>query len=1183
MKKKLIYIFLISFVVIFLYTPLSQAFIYISYSCGSCSSSSDCDSSCTSGENCYYDFWVCSFFGCEYWKKDSNKPSAGQCCDVECTSSGWSQTPNDAKCDDGDSTTLDICDSNCKCHHDECDSDADCDRGNDCETYTCNDPNSLDSTCSYTNEPDGTPCGEVTINCNSYCKDDATWCYYSKDKASCTKTCQNGECQSCTPDCGSSTCESCCEGSECSSDKPCSVCSGKKKCPGVKECTTYHFKCTGGACDLVTSGGCIYGILSDTCEYDPDNCKCSKDCGAECESNDDCPSGTCNLETCTCVVECSDSDNGNKPKTAGTCTDASGSYEDSCSGSILTEYYCSSGSCVSETKNCEDYESLYCANGDIYRDEWTCSGSPGYCTDIQDTLVEDCSDTCSDSDGGIYPKSKGTVTDKDLCSAGQTSCPSDIVKTDECLSSTTLREYYCSGNDYAYIDKNCEDYGSGWACVNGKCVPPDQCDSNSDCDDNNPCTNDWCENPQADNSICHNDPIDPDDSQACCEHLGHHWMGSYCCGDDGECYSSGWNVCKNNGEWCCHDEACNAGSSLCYHCPNDALDCYECVDGNWVDRCADGTVDYDSACDCHQIGESCGTGKACDSTCHCVVTDCSAYTDEASCNADPNCKWCSGDNTCKDASLVECQPPSCSTDKHSECTSSCTWQDCGSTDESCYCENGQCKACPSGYKCSNYECVEEKYTLTVETRIDVLDKPLHGVKVTVDGITKYSDGAEVTYSLRPGSHTITAEDPAGSRPFSHFWDHDANVDCNQNDPYDTDNNPYTFTMDSCQRTITVWYKVFTHFENSAGESGKIDYDGYKISGYLLREDGKPLHYSATVKLYYYDTSWHYIGSTTASSTTGYFEYSWPRVVGSRKIKAEFTPTSWYYVSSSGEYTIRFIEKLEGWVKWDGKPIKDALVEFRNESNNLYYSAKTDSNGHYSINGVVIALYKVKVSAIGYSTYSDLIEINESTSTLNFTLSCNCNNNGTCDSNEIQDCCPDCKTIIEINPRIVVQGQKVNIKVYFHDARFNTSKSTYSVKIKLMINGNEWPAELCPINNKKWREDLSCEMGKHRKKGFCRCEGNYCEGEINGKRFSLRVSQGYGYMEAECIVPYDLPAGSYKITAIPTIYSEPIYLMPAEAKIEVVGGKIVTKLINLISNTLKEFFSKVTGSFISVLI
>jgi hypothetical protein len=197
------------------------------------------------------------------------------------------------------------------------------------------------------------------------------------------------------------------------------------------------------------------------------------------------------------------------------------------------------------------------------------------------------------------------------------------------------------------------------------------------------------------------------------------------------------------------------------------------------------------------------------------------------------------------------------------------------------------------------------YTLTVETKIDVLFTSLPNIKVNVSNNVKYTDNSGIaTYSLSPGTYTITAENFVGNnRPFSHFWDHDKNVDCNQNDALDTSTNPYTFTMASCERTITIWYKVFTHFENSAHTQGEIDYDGTKISGYLLREDNQPLHIDVSISLSYYDGSWHPIASVIVPSSSGYFEYSWTAPAGATKIKAEFIPQDWFYVGSSAEKAI----------------------------------------------------------------------------------------------------------------------------------------------------------------------------------------------------------------------------------------------------------------------------------------
>ena len=78
--------------------------------------------------------------------------------------------------------------------------------------------------------------------------------------------------------------------------------------------------------------------------------------------------------------------------------------------------------------------------------------------------IETCEDTCSDSDGGINIAEKGTVIDNDLCSSGDTSCPSSTY-TDYCIDEETIREYYCSGNDYNYKDLY---IGNGYICRDGK-------------------------------------------------------------------------------------------------------------------------------------------------------------------------------------------------------------------------------------------------------------------------------------------------------------------------------------------------------------------------------------------------------------------------------------------------------------------------------------------------------------------------------------------------------------------------------------------------------------------------------------------------------------------------------------------------------------------------------------------
>jgi len=295
-----------------------------------------------------------------------------------------------------------------------------------------------------------------------------------------------------------------------------------------KECktTTECFKCV----DQLENKFCTQntGSWEWRTSSDPDRCEGKGDNTWECNGNTrkqrsyTCnTAGTCNAqpspvclpnlvasEDCTTKVSV-DSDNGNAPLTAGTVTDyttctnaATGcdsvSSADSCSFNTLTEYCVSNDGATCSatgstkawvTKNCEDFEALYCNTlvgdislGDIFRNEWQCSGAPGFCNDgATDTKTQDCSNTCSDTDGGQIFTTQGTVTDNNLCSSGQTACPSSQ-STDACVNAETLTEYYCSGNDQASVAKNCNDLNSvtydtitdacSWSdygCSTGKC------------------------------------------------------------------------------------------------------------------------------------------------------------------------------------------------------------------------------------------------------------------------------------------------------------------------------------------------------------------------------------------------------------------------------------------------------------------------------------------------------------------------------------------------------------------------------------------------------------------------------------------------------------------------------------------------------------------------------------------
>jgi outer membrane protein assembly factor BamB len=76
---------------------------------------------------------------------------------------------------------------------------------------------------------------------------------------------------------------------------------------------------------------------------------------------------------------------------------------------------------------------------------------------------------CFDSDGGLNYEQKGNVGGGTWYTNGH----SYDLKTDICVDSDILKEYYCFDEFYAYyIQKSCSDlYGSEYRCENGKCMP----------------------------------------------------------------------------------------------------------------------------------------------------------------------------------------------------------------------------------------------------------------------------------------------------------------------------------------------------------------------------------------------------------------------------------------------------------------------------------------------------------------------------------------------------------------------------------------------------------------------------------------------------------------------------------------------------------------------------------------
>ncbi len=142
-----------------------------------------------------------------------------------------------------------------------------------------------------------------------------------------------------------------------------------------------------------------------------------------------CPEGTgCSGGECA-PYECQDNDGGQVADVKGSVTKGSETSTDECVDSVsVREYYCSGNNVMSTVIACSEAE--VCLNG-------ACTVVP-----------------CADTDGGFNIYERGTVR-KD----GE-------VYTDYCSGSSSVKEYYCSGDEMVQTTASC---GAGYYCTNGEC------------------------------------------------------------------------------------------------------------------------------------------------------------------------------------------------------------------------------------------------------------------------------------------------------------------------------------------------------------------------------------------------------------------------------------------------------------------------------------------------------------------------------------------------------------------------------------------------------------------------------------------------------------------------------------------------------------------------------------------
>ncbi len=256
------------------------------------------DSDCSSGGSC--ENYVCEYppAGCTIGGTPyANEACNGKCqyCDVSQSTTSWSSVPSGKICASNSLVNVDdvnYCNYGEDCSIGDCSAQkwwTSCNGAGSCraagsspptgsytETVTAGNSYVLKSDCSQTSVSTSYDCGEAgTCNTPSTC-----------DGSMLHKGCYQGSCSSSSSyGYTDTTDDSGCDGEICSSTDYC------------MSCAWY----TGKRC---LSGSCTQGYGGASCN--PYTCSgssctsiCSKSCGAQCESNADCPGSTCQAD-CTC-------------------------------------------------------------------------------------------------------------------------------------------------------------------------------------------------------------------------------------------------------------------------------------------------------------------------------------------------------------------------------------------------------------------------------------------------------------------------------------------------------------------------------------------------------------------------------------------------------------------------------------------------------------------------------------------------------------------------------------------------------------------------------------------------------------------------------------------------------------------------------------------------------------------
>jgi len=482
-----------------------------------------------------------------------------------------------------------------------------------------------------------------------------------------------------------------------------------------------------------------------------------------CQSNSDCNDGNpCTQDTCGADKECDFTSYCSGTNTSCGCTSCTncntegtgaGRTGDGCLGDSHIDYYCSGTECTYTSYDCSDCS---CSCGGYKTDE---SVDNNNCNDWKDNDCDDPRESDWDSKDG-YPGDSGCPVEV----TGISVSSSDVCPGETVYVNCTIGEYIDRGVNsiIAYIGSNqCswdEDFGTdGWSDHTTRfiCTIPSDASGTITAK----CTVNTAKSYQTGSD--QTTPITVKDVSECCgqfnlDNCVDNPLGLSCewclqCSDPSQGYGSYENQYNGDGDRCVPSGACDSSyrcsvgncnalcdvdvggcdphssGDTCYYagtCQDDCTcsysedttkpdnyyeennHCYHscniiCTNPNgWTRDDSSCTDDGTKPC-----SNAVCTGSGWD-TSSCAGT-CSDYTNPNDCSNDPDsvgsCTWCSGDNECKPASSVVCQPGDIQCDSDGtkkECLSDCSgYTDTNICDWNCG-ASSSCNGFTKGKYCS---------------------------------------------------------------------------------------------------------------------------------------------------------------------------------------------------------------------------------------------------------------------------------------------------------------------------------------------------------------------------------------------------------------------------------------------------------------------------------------------------